>query len=60
MHETRERVVVNTLDRVATERFLGSSRDGASNQENETTVEERRKEVRSRRMEQEDAGQLDR
>ncbi|NBB81112.1 MAG: hypothetical protein GVY36_17015 [Verrucomicrobia bacterium] len=57
LHETRKKVVDNTLDRRSVQEFLRSLPDVVGQ---EVSAEERRKEVRARRMEQDEIGGLDR
>ena len=62
LHDTRKKVVDLTLNRPATEKFLKGDRtpEELSVEDDQAATESRRKEVRARRMEQEDAGLLDR
>jgi uncharacterized protein YukE len=62
LHETRQRVVDNTLDRKSTQEFLRPHRGESSSahEGREIGAEERRKQVRAQRMEQDEIGVLDR
>lgn len=62
LSKTRIEVIDHTLNRPAVERFIKSEKQEStlSDEEKEKVIEERRREVRARRMEQEDTGLLDR